>query len=61
MVNFDLGSENYRLRGVIDRLEKTKEDTLEIHDYKASGNLPTQDKLDEDRQLALYQIALEEA
>jgi hypothetical protein len=60
-VNFDLGSENYKLRGYIDRLEKTKDETLEIHDYKASGYLPTQDKLDEDRQLALYQIAVEEA
>ncbi len=61
LVNFDLGDEEYRLRGVIDRLEKTKEDRLEIHDYKASGNLSTQDRLDKDRQLALYQIAVEEA
>ncbi len=60
-VNFDLGDENYKLRGYIDRLDKTKDNTLEIHDYKASGNLPTQDRLDEDRQLALYQIAVEEA
>jgi putative RecB family exonuclease len=61
LVTFDLGGEDYRLRGYIDRLEKTKDDKIEIHDYKASGNLPTQERLDNDRQLALYQIAIEKA
>ena len=32
-----------------------KEDTVyEIHDYKTSNSLPTQEKLDNDRQLAMY-------
>lgn len=61
MVSFDLGDENYKLRGVIDRLDKTSEEVLEIHDYKGSGNLPTQAKLDMDRQLALYQVAVQGA
>lgn len=60
-VNFDLGDENYKLVGYIDRLDKTPEDTLEIHDYKGSGNLPTQAKFDIDRQLALYQLAVQES
>ncbi len=60
-VSFDLGDENYKLRGYLDRLDKTPADTLEIHDYKGSGNLPTQAKLDMDRQLALYQLAVQDA
>jgi putative RecB family exonuclease len=59
LVTFDLGDEDYKLRGYIDRLVKTQDDSIEIHDYKASGNLPSQDRLDSDRQLALYQIAVE--
>lgn len=61
MISFDLGDENYKLRGVLDRLDKTSENVLEIHDYKGSGNLPTQAKLDMDRQLALYQLAVQDA
>jgi putative RecB family exonuclease len=61
MISFDLGDENYKLRGVLDRLDKTSEDVLEIHDYKGSGNLPTQARLDMDRQLALYQLAVQDA
>jgi putative RecB family exonuclease len=33
---------------------------FEIHDYKTSGYLPHQRRIDEDRQLALYQIGLEQ-
>ncbi|KPK14440.1 MAG: hypothetical protein AMK69_28585 [Nitrospira bacterium SG8_3] len=60
-VVFSLGDEDHKLRGVIDRLDKTPEGVLEIHDYKASGRMPTQEKMDADRQLALYQIAVLEA
>ncbi len=59
-INFDLGDENYKLIGYIDRVDKTPEDKLEIHDYKASGSLPPQTKFDMDRQLALYQIAIQD-
>jgi putative RecB family exonuclease len=38
----------------IDRLCFDKDGVYEIHDYKTSNSLPTQQDLDEDRQLALY-------
>jgi len=54
-------NEEYKIQGFIDRLTynlKTKE--YEIHDYKTANNLPQQDKIDNDRQLALYAIAIKE-
>jgi putative RecB family exonuclease len=33
---------------------------FEIHDYKTSGWLPPQARVDEDRQLGLYQLGLEQ-
>lgn len=54
MIDLD---ENYRLRGYIDRLS-TKDGSYEIHDYKTSSNLPFQEYIDTDRQLALYSIAV---
>jgi putative RecB family exonuclease len=53
------GSGKYRLMGYIDRLAQAADGTYEIHDYKTSNSLPEQKKLDEDRQLALYQIGVE--
>ena len=53
------GDGKYKLRGFIDRLVQLEDGTYEIHDYKTSGSLPAQKYLDEDRQLALYQIAIE--
>lgn len=59
VVFFPLDNEkNYWIRGVIDRLSVAKDGTYEIHDYKTSGRLPTQDQVDSDRQLALYHIAI---
>lgn len=57
---FDLDeSGEYKIRGFIDRLSfNTKTQEYEIHDYKTSGNLPQDGSLDEDRQLALYAIAV---
>jgi putative RecB family exonuclease len=52
-------SRQYWIRGVIDRLAVAKDGTYEIHDYKTSGRLPTQENVDSDRQLALYHIAVE--
>ena len=60
-VAFDLGSEgNLRVRfqGFIDRIAQTRDGTIEIQDYKTSARVPKQADLDEDRQLALYQIGL---
>lgn len=52
--------DNYSLRGFIDRLSCRDKGLYEIHDYKTSGTLPSQEKLDGDRQLALYQIGIKE-
>lgn len=52
---------NHKIIGFIDRLVynfETKE--YEIHDYKTANNLPTQDNVDNDKQLALYSIAIKE-
>ena len=58
IINLDDKGE-YKLRGIIDRLNQTKDGTYEIHDYKTSKSLPEQSKMDEDRQLALYQIGVQ--
>jgi putative RecB family exonuclease len=48
----------YRFQGFIDRLVRARDGTIEIHDYKTSRRAATQKQVDEDRQLALYQIGL---
>ena len=53
------GDEKYKLRGFIDRLAQAPDGSYEIHDYKTSGFLPEQKYLDKDRQLALYQIGIQ--
>ena len=58
MIDLD-GKGKYRLRGFIDRLNRIEDGTYEIHDYKTSKSLPEQSKMDEDRQLALYQIGVQ--
>jgi len=58
-ITIDLNEDGkYKLRGYIDRIVQADDDTYEIHDYKTSGYLPDQKHLDEDRQLALYQIGI---
>lgn len=55
------GDEEFIFTGVLDRLDwndKTKR--FEIHDYKTSGSLMSQQEADQDLQLALYQIGLTE-
>jgi putative RecB family exonuclease len=52
--------EKYVLQGYIDRLASPSDGVYEIHDYKTSNSLPTQDHVDTDRQLALYSIAVKE-
>ncbi|MDE2058921.1 MAG: PD-(D/E)XK nuclease family protein [candidate division NC10 bacterium] len=49
----------YKIQGYIDRLVSVGSGRYEIHDYKTSGRLPSQGNLDADRQLALYQLAVE--
>lgn len=46
--------------GKLDRIDwNDKEKIFEIHDYKTSGTLMTQEEADRDWQLPLYQLALE--
>lgn len=59
-INISLDSE-YKIQGFIDRLvfnKNTKK--YEIHDYKTANNLPSREKIESDRQLALYSIAIKE-
>lgn len=60
-VNLSNGNSlSYQLCGYIDRLVEVNDGEYEIHDYKTSGSLPHQQDLDNDRQLALYQIGVEQ-
>ncbi|OGR89690.1 MAG: hypothetical protein A2992_02515 [Elusimicrobia bacterium RIFCSPLOWO2_01_FULL_59_12] len=53
------GDKTYSVQGYIDRLSwLPQEETYEIHDYKTSDTIPTQQDADEDRQLALYQLGI---
>jgi putative RecB family exonuclease len=47
--------------GVIDRLDSLEEGRYEIHDYKTSSRLPSRQDLERERQLGLYQLAVEDA
>jgi putative RecB family exonuclease len=49
----------YWIRGFIDRLTLADNSILEIHDYKTSNRLPTQEGVNSDRQLAFYQMGVE--
>lgn len=48
------------LQGYIDRLAEARDGAIEIHDYKTSESLPRQEVIHEDRQLALYQIGVQQ-
>ena len=61
MVSLSLdGGDKYRLRGYIDRLDQRRDGAYEVHDYKTSQYVPTQEQADSDRQLALYQIGVQQ-
>ena len=49
----------YQLQGYIDRLAQTGDGVYEIHDYKTSSSLPGGADLRKDRQLTLYQMAVQ--
>jgi putative RecB family exonuclease len=63
-VRFDLGGDeqdaDYRMQGIIDRIALARDGAIEIHDYKTGNYVPSQKAIDEERQLALYQIGLAE-
>jgi len=53
------GGEDIAFCGYIDRLDwNDREAIFEIHDYKTSGSLPSQDEADADEQLGLYHLAV---
>ena len=54
----DAGGE-YVWVGFIDRLSRRGDGVFEIHDYKTSWYVPTQEEADNNRQSALYQIGVE--
>lgn len=61
MVHFSLDEAGlYRMRGVIDRVARARDGAVEIHDYKTGKRVPSQEQIDQDRQLALYQIGVAE-
>lgn len=59
-INLDETGEK-KLIGFIDRLTHNEEtNELEIHDYKTANTLPTKEDIEQNRQLALYSIAIKE-
>ena len=58
-ITIRLADGRYMIKGFIDRLVKTGDGQYEIHDYKTSRQVPPQYYADQDRQLALYQIAVQ--
>lgn len=51
----------HKVIGYIDRLVYNKEKgEYEVHDYKTANTLPNKEKFENDRQLALYSIAVKE-
>jgi putative RecB family exonuclease len=51
-------SESHQIRGIIDRLARNKDGSLEIHDYKTSRRVPNPEQIANDVQLAFYEIAI---
>ena len=60
LINLDREGK-YKIRGFIDRLVYNLETgEYEVHDYKTANKLPTEESVANDRQLALYSIAIKE-
>lgn len=57
--NLNYQDEKFPFYGILDRVDwNDKEKIFEIHDYKTSSNLLTQQDVDNDLQLPLYHLAL---
>ena len=50
-------NDKHVLSGMIDRIDKLPFGDYEVIDYKTSKALPTQDDVDQDKQLCIYQFA----
>ncbi|MCD6452744.1 MAG: PD-(D/E)XK nuclease family protein [Dehalococcoidales bacterium] len=57
---FYIDIEGVKLRGFIDRVDKLSSGGIAIVDYKSSRELFTQDNLEKNLQLTLYQLAVEQ-
>ncbi|MDD5629020.1 MAG: PD-(D/E)XK nuclease family protein [Elusimicrobia bacterium] len=53
--------EEVRIEGLVDRLSRTGPGAYEVHDYKTTATLPGQAELDQDWQLAIYDISVRES
>ncbi len=51
----------YKWFGIVDRIVRKDPGRYEIHDYKTGAYLPPKRRFETDRQLALYQIGLEQS
>lgn len=59
-IELDL-TEEIKLVGFIDRLvENIEKNEIEIHDYKTGNSMPTEKQIKNNRQLALYSLAIKE-
>ncbi len=60
-LNIKLDPDGLRvMTGVIDRIDEKPDGSVDIVDYKTGMNPPNQKQIDEERQLALYQIGVKE-
>lgn len=57
----DVDGQVYRIEGYVDRLALGKDGAFEVHDYKTAKTLPTQADVDDDVQLAVYDLAVRDA
>jgi len=53
-------NKEYFIQGYIDRVVLNKDGEYEIHDYKTNDSLKSQEQIDVDRQLAFYNLGLQE-
>ena len=50
--------ENHVLAGIIDRIDKPAEESYEVIDYKTSRKMPSQEMVDKNLQLSIYNLGL---
>lgn len=58
LIDDALRGENHVLAGIIDRIDKPTDDSYEVIDYKTSRRMPSQELVDKDLQLSIYNLGL---